>query len=69
MRKGYIIVILTSVAMQVSFKIGGKVVHIYELVIYREKFKISPSKKVIQKLPNFGSKYEDECKDLMRGII
>ena len=49
MRNGYIIDTLTSVDIQEIVKIGGKVVEIYEGVIYREDFKISPFSKVIEK--------------------
>ena len=50
MRNGYIIDTLTSVDIQEIIKIGGKLVQIYEGVIYRENFKISPFRKVIEKL-------------------
>ena len=50
MRNGYIIDTLTSVDTQEIVKIGGKVVRIYEGVLYRENFKLSPFKKVIEKL-------------------
>ena len=50
MRNGYIVDVLTSVDIQEIVKIGGKVIKIYESVIYRENFKISPFKKVIDKL-------------------
>ena len=42
MRNGYIIDTLTSVDIQEIVKIGGKVVEIYEGVIYRENFEVSP---------------------------
>ena len=42
MRTGYIIDYLTSVDIQEIVKIGGKVIEIYEGVIYRENFKVSP---------------------------
>ena len=47
MRNGYIIDTLTSVDIQEIVKIGGKVVKIYEGVIYRENFKVGPLRKVI----------------------
>ena len=50
MRNGYIIDTLTSVDIQEIIKIGGKLVQIYEGVVYRENFKISPFRKVIEKL-------------------
>ena len=40
MRNGYIIDNLTSVDIQEIVKIGGKVIEIYEGVIYQENFKI-----------------------------
>ena len=50
MRTGYIIDTLTSVDIQEIVKIGGKVIQIYEGVIYRENFKVSPFGKVLEKL-------------------
>ena len=50
MRNGYIIDTLTSVDIQEIVKIDGKVIEIYEGVIYRENFKVSPFRKVIEKL-------------------
>ena len=50
MRNGYIIDTLTSVDIHESVKIGGRVNEIYQGVIYRENFKISPFRKVIEKL-------------------
>ena len=47
MRDGYIIDTLTSLDIQEIAKIGGKVIEIYEGVIYRENFKGSPSRKVV----------------------
>ena len=49
LRNGYIVNTLTSVDIQEIVKIG-EVIEIYECVIYRENFKISPFKKVIDKL-------------------
>ena len=50
MRNGYIIDTLTSADIHEIVKIGGKVVEVYEGVIYRENFKVSPFRKVIEKL-------------------
>ena len=50
MRNGYILDTLTSVDIQENVKIGGKVIQIYEGVIYRENFNIPPFRKVIGKL-------------------
>ena len=46
MRNGYITDTLTFVDIQEIVKIGGKVIEIYEGVIYRENFKTSPFKKL-----------------------
>ena len=50
MRNGYIIDTLTSIDLQEIVKIGAKVIKIYQGVIYRENFKKSPFRKVIEKL-------------------
>ena len=67
MRNGYINDTITSVDNQETVKIGGKVIEIYERVIYRENFKISPFRKVTEKLFAFRQKYKDEKNDLMQG--
>ena len=69
MRNGYIIDTLTSVDICEIVKIGGKVVEIYEGVIYRENFKVSPFRKVIEKLFALRQKYKDEKNDLMQGLV
>ena len=56
MRNGYLIDTLTSVDIHEIVKIGGKVVELYEGVIYRENLKVSPFIKVIDKF--FRSKTE-----------
>ena len=66
MRNGYIIDHLTSVDIQEIVKIGGKVVETHEGVIYREKFKVSPFRNVIDKLFPLGQKYKDENSDVMQ---
>ena len=62
MRNGYIIDTLTSVDIQEIIKIGGEVVEIYEGVIYHENFKISPFKRVIEKIFALRKKYKDKKK-------
>ena len=62
MRNGYIVDTLTSLDIQEIVKIGGKVIEIYEGVIDRENFKLSPIGKVIAKLFVFRQKYKDEKK-------
>ena len=69
MRNGYISDTLTSVDIQEIVKIGGKVIEIYEGVLYRENFKISPFRKVIEKLFALRQKYKDEKNDLMQGLV
>ena len=69
MRNGCIIDTLTSVDIQEFVKIGGKVIEIYEGVIYREYFKTSPFRKVIEKLFASRQKYKDEKNDLMQGLV
>ena len=66
MRNGHIIDTLTSVDIQEVVKIGGKVVEIYEVVIYRENFRVSPFRKIIEKLFASRQKYKDKKNDLMR---
>ena len=55
-RNGYIIDTLTSVDICEIVKIGRKVIEIYQGVIYRENFKISPFRKVIEQLFFFTTK-------------
>ena len=62
MRNGYIIDTLTSVDIQEIVKTSRNVIEIYERVIYRENFKISPFRKVVEKLFALGRKYKDEKK-------
>ena len=50
MRNGYVTQVLTSVDFQENVKIGGKVIEIFESVIYRENYKVRPFKKVIYNL-------------------
>ena len=69
MRNGYIIDTLTSVDIQEIVKIGGKVVQIYEGVIYRENFKVSPFRKVIDKLFALRQKYKDKNNDVMQLLV
>ena len=70
MRNGYIIDTLTSVDNCETVKKGGKVIRIYEGVNYREDFKISPFRKVIEKMFAFRQKYKDEKnKDVMQWLV
>ena len=69
MRNGYIIDVLTSVDICEIVKLGGKVVEIYEGVLYRENFKVSPFRKIIEKMFALRQKYKDEHNDLMQGLV
>ena len=52
MRNGYIFDTITSVDIEEIVKVGGEVVKNYDGVFYRENFKISPFKKIIEKCLN-----------------
>ena len=69
MRNGYIIDTLTSVDIQEIVRIGGKVIEIYEGVIYRENFKVSPFRKVIDILFKLRQKYKDEGNEVMQLLV
>ena len=69
MRNGYIVDYLTSVDIQEIVKIGGKVIENYEGVIYRENFKVSPFRKVIDKLFALRQKYKDKNNDVMQLLV
>ena len=60
LRNEHIIDTLTSLVIQEIVKIDGIVIQIYEVVIYRENFKVSPFRKVIEKLFALRQKYKDE---------
>ena len=66
MRNGYIIDYETSVDIQEIVKIGGRVIEIYEGVIYRENFKLSPFRKVIDKLFALRQNCKKENNDIMQ---
>ena len=69
MRNGYIIDTLTSVDIQEIVKIGGKVIEIYEGVIYRKNFKVNPFRRVIDMLFKLRKKYKDENNDVMQLLV
>ena len=69
MRNGYITDTLTSVDIQEIVKIGGKVIEIYEGVIHRENFKVSPFRKLIDKLFALRQKYKDEGNEVMQLLV
>ena len=69
MRNGYIVDTLTSVDIQEIVKIGGKVIEIYEGVIYRENFKVSPFRRVVDILFKLRQKYKDERNEVMQFLV
>ena len=69
MRNVYITQVLTSVDIQEIVKIGGKVIEIYEGVIDRENFEVSPFEKIIDDLFALRRKYIDERNDVMQLLI
>ena len=69
MRNGYIIDTLTTVDIQEIVKIGGKVIEIYEGIVYKETFKINPFRRVIDILFELSQKYKDENNDVMQLLV
>ena len=69
MRNGYIVDVLTTVDIQEIVKIGGMVIEICEGVIYREIFKLSPFKKVIDKLFELRQKSKIDNNDVMQLLV
>ena len=69
MRSVYIIDTLTSVDIHEIVKIRGKVIRVYEGVIYKESFKISPSRIVIGKLFALRQKYDGEGNGVMQLLV
>ena len=69
MRNGYILQTLTSVDIQEIVKFGGKVIQICEGVLYREYFKVSPFRKVIDKFFALRRKCKDENNDVKQLLV
>ena len=69
MRNGNIIDTLTSVDIQEIVKFGGKVIETYEVVIYRENFKITPYREVIEKLSALRQEYRAEGNSLLQILV
>ena len=69
MRNGYILDTLTSVDIQEIVKIGGQILKIYGGVVYRENFKVSPFRKVIDKLFALRQKYKNENNDVVQLLV
>ena len=68
MRNAYIIDTITSADNCEIVRKGGKVIQIQQGVIYRENFKVSPLRKIIEQLFIVRQKYKDEIIDLMQGL-
>ena len=68
MRNGYTMDTLTSVDIREIFNIRGKVIRIYEGVIYRENFKTSLFRKK-RKTVCCNKKSKDERNDLMQALV
>ena len=60
---------LTNVDIREIVKIGGKTFEKHEGVNYRENFKISHFRKVIEKLFAMRRKYKNEKNGLMQGLV
>ena len=69
MRIGDTVDTLTSVDVQEIVKVGGKVIEVYEGVIYRKIFTVSPFEKVIDNLFGLRRKYKDEINDVMQVLV
>ena len=68
MRNVFIIDTLTSVDIE-EFVEFGKVIQIYEVVIYQESFKISPSREVKDKLFALRQKDKDDNNEVMQLLV
>ena len=59
MRNGFIIEILTSFAIQEIFKIGGKVITVYGVLLIQKIFEKPLFRNIIEKLIALGQRYKD----------
>ena len=69
MRNGYILDTLTSADFHEIVKVGCKTIQVYEGVIYRENFKVSSFRKVIDKLLALRQKFKGEGNDVMQVLV
>ena len=69
MRNGFVTQIMTSVAIQEIVKKGSKVIQIDEGAIYRENYKISPFKKIKDKLFELRQKYNEENNEVVQLLV
>ena len=68
-RNDYIIQTVTFVDHQKIVEKGGRIIRIYEGVIYRENFERTLFRKVIEQLFALKQKYKDEGNTLMQKIV
>ena len=69
LRNGYIVDVLTSVNVQEIVRIGGKVIEVYEGVIYRESFKVSPFREFIKNLFDLRLMYEKNGDEILQEMV
>ena len=69
MRFGFFTDVLTFVDIREIVEIGRKVIEIYEGVLYRENFKVSLLKKVIDKLIDLRQNFKDEKNDVKQLLV
>ena len=69
MRNGYFIDTLTSDDIQEIVKIGKKVIEFYEWVKYRESFRVSPLRKIIDEIFALRQKHKAENNDVMQLLV
>ena len=65
MRNGFNVDVLISVDIEETVKVNGEAIEIYEGVISRENFEVSPFRNVTDKLFDIRQKYKDEFNDVM----
>ena len=69
MRNGYVIQYLNCVDIQDMVKTRSKLIKNYQGVIYRENFKVSPFRKVIEKIFVLRQRYKVESNDLKQKLV
>ena len=69
MRSAFIVQTSTSVDIQETVQIRGKVLENYEGVVYRENFKINPFEEVNDKLFALRQKYEKEKNEVLQLLV
>ena len=69
MRNEYTVDVLTFVGFREIVKIGGRLIEIYEGVIYRKNFEKTPFRKTIGKLFALKHKNKDDGNYLVQGLV